>query len=157
MGVVFSEASQEIYELNTTATYIWCQLEEGAQHPKIADDLAKTFGFGKSEAQRYVNETLNHWAALGLMGQQATAREEPVLQEREAQIHGPGEMVVLPQGGSNIARYDILGQRFRVGFETDTLKAWVCPALTHLEVSEVGADEIAIEIYADGPACNCEA
>ena len=48
-GVVFNEAAQEIYQLNTTATFIWCQIEEGLGQTQLATALSKTFGFSAED------------------------------------------------------------------------------------------------------------
>ena len=48
-GVVFNEAAQEIYQLNTTATFIWCQIEEGLTPPQLATALSETFGFSAED------------------------------------------------------------------------------------------------------------
>ena len=48
-GLVFSETKQELYELNTTATFIWCQIEEGLTPPQLATALSETFGFSAED------------------------------------------------------------------------------------------------------------
>ena len=48
-GVVFNEAAQEIYQLNTTATFIWCQIEEGLSPTQLATALSETFGFSAED------------------------------------------------------------------------------------------------------------
>ena len=58
VGIVFSEANQEIYELNTTATFIWCQLEEGLSEAEIAEVLAATFGYRGAVAEHYVRAAI---------------------------------------------------------------------------------------------------
>ncbi|HMB76674.1 MAG TPA: PqqD family peptide modification chaperone, partial [Kiloniellaceae bacterium] len=64
VGIVFSEAAQEIYELNTTATWIWCQLEDGPASESLPIALADTFGFTEATARRHLSETLRAWRDL---------------------------------------------------------------------------------------------
>ena len=43
MGVLFSESRQEIYSLNSSATAIWCLLEEGKKVKEMVSELAEIF------------------------------------------------------------------------------------------------------------------
>ena len=42
-GVLFSESTQNLYLLNSAATFIWCQIESGKAHDEILAMLAETF------------------------------------------------------------------------------------------------------------------
>ena len=77
VGIVFSEPTQEIYKLNTTATFIWCQLEEGLSEPELAEALAGTFGFQIADAEHYVRAAIADWRSGGfLAGQSVASRPE---------------------------------------------------------------------------------
>ena len=71
VGIVFSEANQEIYELNTTATFIWCQLEEGLSELRLAEALASTFGFQIADAEHHVREAFADWRSRGFLAGQS--------------------------------------------------------------------------------------
>ena len=77
VGIVFSESSQENYKLNTTATFIWCQLEEGLSEAEIAEVLAATFGYRGADAEHYVRAAILDWRSRRfLAGQPAASRSE---------------------------------------------------------------------------------
>ena len=73
-GVVFNEAAQEIYQLNTTATFIWCQIEEGLRPAQLTTALSDTFGFSPEDADRHVREALIDWQSHGFLEGARAAR-----------------------------------------------------------------------------------
>lgn len=66
-GVLFDAGHRRLYSLNTTATYIWCCLEEGFDRGRIEQGLQQTFGFAPSAAATHVAEILQQWRTLGLL------------------------------------------------------------------------------------------
>lgn len=49
-GVVYALGRQEIFALNTTATYLWCLIEEEQEQDTILRDFAATFGIAERTA-----------------------------------------------------------------------------------------------------------
>ena len=64
-GVLFSETRQELYTLNTSATFLWCLLEEGASLEGLVDAYADTFGLDRAAAQAHVYPMVRRWFGLG--------------------------------------------------------------------------------------------
>ncbi|MGK9168509.1 hypothetical protein KXR53_19505 [Inquilinus limosus] len=64
--LVFSEARQEIYELNDMAAYIWCRLGEGHLPAAVVGGLVD-LGVPPGAAGSYVREILSEWRRLGLV------------------------------------------------------------------------------------------
>ncbi len=63
---LFCESSQRIYELNHTAAYIWCRLEEQAALETICGELARS-GISPDLAERHVHAALRNWLKLRLL------------------------------------------------------------------------------------------
>ncbi len=141
VGIVFSEPTQEIYELNTTATFIWCQLEEGLSEPELAEALAGTFGFRGADAERYVREALADWRSRGFLAGQSA--ESP---SKSRTSDNPPLVATHPMPGIDEARdvrsrrcYRIFDDIYRVSFGSSEIESWVHPVLAHLEIPDEGA------------------
>ena len=65
-GLVFVARSQELYALNTMATFIWCGLEEDRSRADLVASVTQSFGIGATEAQRYVADCLAMWTGWGV-------------------------------------------------------------------------------------------
>jgi hypothetical protein len=65
--VLFSEATQKLYELNQIAAYIWCRLSDQMSVAQICRDLEKN-GLNPADAQSFVQGALRSWLKLGLLG-----------------------------------------------------------------------------------------
>lgn len=149
-GIVFNETAQEIYELNATATFIWCRLEEGESRPNLERDLADTFGFEYQEAKQYVDEAQSQWQALGFF-------DHP--QPQETVNNAPGEVSppkterrLIAGVPVSLRRYEIAQQSCRLTLFAPELESWVYPVLSHLEVPDPGnlANVIDIAVLKDG-------
>ncbi len=66
-GVLFDAVNGRTYALNTTATFIWCCVDEGQGPAEITQRLRETFGLSSAEASRYVNSALQSWREAGLL------------------------------------------------------------------------------------------
>ena len=60
-GVLFDFPAQRLYAANTTASFIWCCLEERQPSQEICGRLADTFGLRLAEAETYVAGMLAEW------------------------------------------------------------------------------------------------
>lgn len=67
-GVLFDAPAQRLYGTNTTATFIWCLLEDGVPPHDIAVQVHETFGIGSVEAEALVKDSFRQWRDLGLIG-----------------------------------------------------------------------------------------
>ena len=150
VGIVFSEPTQEIYELNTTATFIWCQLEEGLSEPELAEALAGTFDFARADGYRFVREALAVWRSRGFFGGEATA-ESP---SKSRISDNPPAVETHPMPGIDEARdvwsrrcYRILDDIYRVSFGSSEIESWVHPVLAHLEIPDESALGQAVSYY----------
>jgi hypothetical protein len=166
-GIVFSEAAQEIYELNTTATFVWCQIEEGLASPDLARALADTFGFTPVEAERHVQEALADWRSRGFL---AGAAQQPMGQMADSPPEGAAPNLTNLLRDSDAAtsrRYRVFDKEYRVFFANHEIEAWVHPVLEHLEGPEPpqGDDAGSVSVspepdgflvaQAGGPAYRC--
>lgn len=77
-GVFFFEPRQELYVFNTTATFVWCCLEEGFAPAEIARTYADAFGLDAAEATRQVHDLLNQWWGLGYIEEPGIAAATPI-------------------------------------------------------------------------------
>lgn len=66
-GVLFDFPAQRLYAANTTASFIWCCLEERRPLREICGRLADTFGLRLADAVTYVEGILAEWRKLGLI------------------------------------------------------------------------------------------
>ena len=64
--VLFSEARQSVLELNDTAAFIWCHLQDGVAAESLAGKLVEN-GLGEDEAADFVQTALAEWQRLGLV------------------------------------------------------------------------------------------
>lgn len=70
-AVLFDAARQCLYASNTTATFIWCCLEEGMAPAAVADAMGGRFGMAAEQARVAVSQALRQWHALKLVGPHA--------------------------------------------------------------------------------------
>lgn len=150
-GVVFCEGPQELYALNTTATYIWCCCEEGMEQSQIAASVAQTFGTRASEAEGQVRDILVRWRELGLFAD-ADRKREP---ERSAA--SPGEAArpsIKPPPGPPAFRaercYRVLNRIFRIRFTSRAQEERVHPLFAHLEVPGSAPSDTVLDIITKG-------
>jgi hypothetical protein len=64
-GVLFSESRQELYTLNTSATLLWCLLEQGVTLDGLVDAYSGTFDLPRMVAEQHVYPMLRRWYGLG--------------------------------------------------------------------------------------------
>jgi hypothetical protein len=64
-GVLYSERNQELYILNTAATYVWCCLEEGMTPNQISASFSSSFEVPIEQAKEATGDLLSRWQASG--------------------------------------------------------------------------------------------
>lgn len=148
VGIVFSEAAQEIYELNAAATWIWCQLDEGIAFDDLPRALTATFGFEEAKAQHYLSETLKTWKDLGFLnGKEALKERSSSI--RKARAPSPTSSLPrrllnaikgrrLPQNSRRpIAAYSALSQDVAVIFPSQDIADLVHPSVAHVTLGDI--------------------
>ena len=76
-GILFSEGQQELYVLNTPATYVWCCLEEGMTPHQISAAFSSSFDVPLDQAAQTTGDLLSRWQASGyIRGVPDTAHSE---------------------------------------------------------------------------------
>jgi hypothetical protein len=165
-AILFCQQSRQLYYLNTTATYIWCCLEEGLEPSNIARLLSSQFGVPPTLASEHLSETLASWAYEGLFSlDNNSASSETVpphaIGSRHAaaltQCHLRTQAKPAPkrQGGGiirqpfvcsasidlnkkigKIHRYRLGGVMFTILYTSDRALSSVHPAIAHLQTAQ---------------------
>ena len=131
-GIVFSERSQKVFALNTTATLIWCWLEQGVTTSEIVGRLAEGAGLSDAESADHIERLMTQWRADGLMdgGKEITpvdarvAPDEPIpeLPDLPAQLYQ----------FTDERRYKLLDTTFVVRFASTALAELAHSCFRHL-------------------------
>ncbi len=139
-GLLFSAAKGEFYRLNPSATFVWCQLEEGLDWPGIGAELAAWRGIPLGEAERELANLAAHWLGQGIL--RKTGAEPPAEAPKKA---GRRTLPPLPPRFDpayfdfRVRHYRLLGVAFQVRYGDRELEHWVHPVLAHLEADAVEA------------------
>ncbi len=143
-GILFSEATQELHLLNTTAAVIWSLLEEGHDAPATSAALRQMYGLDAERSEQFVAAALAEWGQKRFLGGALPAPDD-----------GPTAPAAAPQNTQPPWRqtsiieqrhYRILSSRFCLRFSSDAQARIVHPVVGHLEVRESSSDETAIDI-----------
>ena len=82
--VLFSERSQQIYELNQISAFVWCKLVDQGKPETIADELSE-LGLGREEARNVLSQAFKQWLDLELVEMEWRLPFDRTLQTRLAQ------------------------------------------------------------------------
>jgi hypothetical protein len=118
-SVLFDPAAQHVYAANTSATFIWCCLEEGLTSPEVIERLQAAFGITREEAADYFGAAVQRWRDLGLISWAGTASAPG--DGREADLEQPGEAVAVDVPAAVERLYRLLDVTFRFGFSSRAL------------------------------------
>ena len=149
-SALFSETQQEIHILNTSATVIWCHMEDGKSTTEIVSELVQTFEINPVEAEHFVATALDDWRQKGFLVGEGVSTNTKASTPPETPLD-----LNLPEwtDGSFVAErsYRLLSSRLRLRFTSLEQEAVVHPILAHLEwATDVTATETLIDIIA-GP------
>jgi len=136
VGVVFNQATQSVYELNTAATFIWLALERNERRDQIVAGLRSTFGVETESAEAQLAEALSAWRTFGFF----SGRPQPRQQRRKRRrllwrmgrapsLHGPDRVQ---------RRCVVLKRRIQLDLPSGIIDELLRPVFLHLEVSEAG-------------------
>lgn len=128
-GVLFNAGTHQLYSLNTTATYVWCCLEEGFGPARIEHGLEQTFGFDPDAAKAHLGTILRQWQDLGLLRQTT------------------GGSLGAP-ATSDTVTLRLLDTAFRLQASPGDLLSDLTPLVEHLVITEA-SDALTIQITAD--------
>jgi hypothetical protein len=151
-GVLFSEPRQELHAFNTTASVIWCHLEDGLPAAEIARELTAANGLGEAAARSHVEAALADWAMKGLImnglvtnstiaGPMPLAPEWPV----------PDLPPMRDDGFVDVRDYRMLNVTVRIRFANAGDADLVHPLFAHLEYRGPRAPGRVVDI---GPTAN---
>lgn len=137
-AIVYDDAAQKIHALNTTAAFIWCSFELGADQAETTHALSTNAGITPADAARHVADSLAQWQALGLVNAAAKSRPVPQRPAQQETIASAPPLREGPRAAVHV--YKLLGTHVRVRYETLEQEAWVHPALAHLETAQSAPD-----------------
>lgn len=66
-GILFRASTRQLFAVNTTATFIWCLLEDGHGAGAIRDRLQHSFRLTRSAAAACLDTALRQWRDHGLL------------------------------------------------------------------------------------------
>ena len=133
VGVLFSQATQELHLLNPTAAVIWSLLEEGNDEPAIVDALRGTYGLDEATSRQFASAALAEWRDKGFLGEVASAPEDVA---KPPPARAPAEGPPWPGPAAHeVRRYRILGSHFTLRFSSEAQVHVVHPVLDHLETN----------------------
>jgi hypothetical protein len=150
-GVFYSHTRQELLSFNTTASFVWCCLEEGLSPGAIAGRYAAAFDVSAQQAQREVAALLDDWREQGYV---ASADPGPDARPTRAPV-APQGLTASPTGPSTgpITRhYALVTARFAVRFQSEEQAARVHPVIAHLEAPP-GAPDAMFAVTRDQSGC----
>jgi Glycosyltransferase (GlcNAc) len=152
-GLLFSAAQGELYHLNTAATYVWCQLEEGAAWDELTADLSNFCHMPLAEAENALVNLVVHWRSQGVMQCNETdAGQQDLSPSRDELPEDHDEDALAFPAHATIHReqyYSLLDSCFCVQFCEREQVDWLMPALTLFEVAGNQDADCVITIYAE--------
>lgn len=89
-AVLFDPVSQNVFGINTTATFIWCCLEDGDAPMRVVERLHESFGLTLAQAQAALDGALTEWRRYGLIGPAKPAVRPPTPASVESASPAPG-------------------------------------------------------------------
>ncbi len=127
-GVLFYEPAQKLFHLNTTATFIWCQLEERKSRANIQADLQTTFTLSQDVAARYLEQTETRLQILGVLkGFEKPSPSESATKTEKSEPIDYGNVTFVAE-----RHYRLLSSRIHLRFTHAYQLALVDPVLQHL-------------------------
>lgn len=137
-GILFIQTSQQLYRLNTTATYIWCCYEAGMEPPAIADALAERFGVVKELALQDTVHTLSEWKAKGLLDPPVELTLHPVGDQQGLSDCVSSAVTTVSSKLFSKHYYRLLDLELQIGYPGEETASLVHPIFAHLETRSGG-------------------
>jgi hypothetical protein len=140
-GVLFDGRSQRLFGANTTATFIWCHLEDGLPPATIAERVSEVFGLPAVEAAGHVELSLRQWRDLGLIGRAPAALPDVESGVRKVRRQPSSRAAPARRPAVASRSYRLLDTSFRLSFSSRRLLAECEPVLSPILDSRGGARE----------------
>lgn len=68
-GIVYRAETQQLFSLNTFATFLWITLEQNVNREHCIEQAVRDFSITQSKATEYLDMALDSWRSLGLLGE----------------------------------------------------------------------------------------
>jgi hypothetical protein len=149
-GILLDSASQRLYSVNTTATFIWFCFEDGLSPEESRQRLQRTFGTTEADAKHYVTDAIREWTMLGFLNDGAKDAGEPG-SRTGTDIDcddGPKHAVLdRPFVAVSERHYRLLDTDFRLRFASHSAEKDIHPFLIPLSEAASGeADPVVIDV-----------
>jgi hypothetical protein len=158
-GVFYADADQELHVFNTSATFVWCCLEEGMDRRTIQTLYADRFGLEPGAASREVGALLRRFERRGWVqgpGGRCAAPRRPRERRRRrlSRVRGPSDSCDTGRRDREAGRlqhsYQLLDTRFEVLFPGSAEASRAHPAMAHLEAGSPGPAHVQLQIEREG-------
>lgn len=141
-GVLFHEPAQKLFQLNTVATFVWCQLQDRREPACIQSRLQETFSLPEAEAARYLAQTHGLLASIGVLrGFESAPAAMPAEEPAQVPANVRDGAAFVSEG-----RYRLLESRIRMRFTHDDHRALVDPVLGHLRDDGAGPPTVEFDV-----------
>jgi hypothetical protein len=147
-SVVYAHHQQKIFALNTTATYLWCLIEEERTKDTLLQDYATAFGIAEAAASAQVAAALEGFHDIGLIDlPDRKARPAPPPSRPLTDNIPPYAMPPLREGPIVAQRsYRLLETNFVVRYSDMEQVRWVDPILKNFAVSEAVETAMVVDL-----------
>lgn len=150
-GILFDEAGQKLFHLNSMAACIWCHIEDQSPIESIIRSTANLMHLDEAQAHQFVLTMVRSWWRLGLLD---GGRRGPSGARRDISARQSAAPVKLAAGfglpKSNLHHYQLLDVCFSVSYAEESLRRLVHPILRHLELSQPPAVALQLDIVRAG-------
>ena len=141
-SVLFHEPAQKLFCLNTTATFIWCMLEEGKNRQVMAAELQATFSLTKVEAAGYLEQTETLLKTFGVLkGFEKTLKSEAKITAEDPPIVAYDNMIFVAE-----RHYRLLSSRICMRYSHGDQLALIDPVLGHLHDEKPSEPTVTFDI-----------
>lgn len=150
-AVLLDESAQKLFQLNTTAAFVWMQIEQARSHEEIRARLQATFSLSPETAASYLRQTEQLLHTLGVLRGPERAAAAPT--EDRPNLLAPN----LPEHIRFVAerRYALLSSRLLMRFTDASSLATADAVLRHLADDDFGRPTSTLDIVrcVDGGTC----
>ncbi|MEJ1298500.1 MAG: hypothetical protein RNU03_09475 [Candidatus Sedimenticola sp. (ex Thyasira tokunagai)] len=155
-GLLFREPSQQLFGLNTLATFFWCCLEENPSTDEVVKRVTETFSLPADKARVLLNRSIDDWRSIGVLDggdppPPATTPESTFLTMVDA------VPPFVERNWSQVRHYCLLDHSVSISMESDGFDVPITAVIGHLEmdtstdtISQAGHSTGEIHITVDG-------
>lgn len=142
-GLVFVPRSQQLYTLNTSATFIWICLEDGKTTDEVLAAIRETFAVDATRARGFLDEALAIWRDWGVLRGTTPATAS----DAAADAPRPGAPLTSEAAArlGFVRRYRLLDAVAEIACEDAAADARIDPILAHLR-TDAAAEAPAVRV-----------